>query len=74
MTALLVLLVLLGGWEAIVRLVADGVALSSGDRVSVFLNWAWNYFTWDRGPRLILEPVAEFGADAEQSDDQLLAG
>ena len=23
------------------------------NRVSVFLNWAWNYFTWDRGPRLI---------------------
>ena len=44
------------------------------NRVSVFLNWAWNYFTWDRGPRLILEPVAEFGADAEQSDDELLAG
>ena len=26
------------------------------NRVSVFLNWAWNYFTWDRGPRLILRP------------------
>lgn len=25
------------------------------NRISVFLNWAWNYFTWDRGPRLILE-------------------
>ena len=24
------------------------------NRLSVFLNWAWNYFTWDRGPRLIL--------------------
>ena len=23
------------------------------NRLSVFLNWAWNYFTWDRGPRLI---------------------
>ena len=45
------------------------------NRVSVFLNWAWNYFTWDRGPRLILEPVAEVGADAAQSDDdELLAG
>jgi NADH dehydrogenase len=26
------------------------------NRISVFLNWAWNYFTWDRGPRLILRP------------------
>ncbi|CAN5605523.1 MAG: NAD(P)/FAD-dependent oxidoreductase [Actinomycetota bacterium] len=25
------------------------------NRFSVFLNWAWNYLTWDRGPRLILE-------------------
>jgi NADH dehydrogenase len=24
------------------------------NRLSVFLNWAWNYFTWDRGPRLII--------------------
>ncbi|MBK5223493.1 MAG: NAD(P)/FAD-dependent oxidoreductase [Acidimicrobiia bacterium] len=24
------------------------------NRLSVFLNWAWNYATWDRGPRLIL--------------------
>ncbi len=27
------------------------------NRLSVFLNWAWNYVTWDRGPRLI------FGAE-----------
>src|SRR4029079_14464648 len=26
------------------------------NRLSVFLNWAWNYVTWDRGPRLIIEP------------------
>lgn len=26
------------------------------NRLSVFLNWAWNYLTWDRGPRLILGP------------------
>jgi NADH dehydrogenase len=25
------------------------------NRISVFLNWAWNYLTWDRGPRLIVE-------------------
>jgi NADH dehydrogenase len=26
------------------------------NRISVLINWAWNYFTWDRGPRLILRP------------------
>jgi NADH dehydrogenase len=26
------------------------------NRLSVFLNWAWNYVTWDRGPRIILRP------------------
>jgi NADH dehydrogenase len=26
------------------------------NRLSVLTNWAWNYFTWDRGPRLILRP------------------
>jgi len=26
------------------------------NRVSVMVNWAWNYLTWDRGPRLILRP------------------
>ncbi len=26
------------------------------NRVSVLFNWAWNYLTWDRGPRLILRP------------------
>ena len=24
------------------------------NRISVFVNWAWNYLTWDRGARLIL--------------------
>jgi NADH dehydrogenase len=28
------------------------------NRASVLLNWAWNYLTWDRGPRLILRPEA----------------
>jgi NADH dehydrogenase len=23
------------------------------NRLSVLVNWAWNYLTWDRGPRLI---------------------
>lgn len=26
------------------------------NRFSVMLNWAWNYVTWDSGPRLILDP------------------
>ena len=25
------------------------------NRLSVFLNWAWNYLTYDRGARLILQ-------------------
>jgi len=24
------------------------------NRASVVLNWAWGYFTWDRGPRIIM--------------------
>jgi NADH:ubiquinone reductase (H+-translocating) len=35
--------------------------LGMRNRVSVFVNWAWNYLTWDRGPRLI------FGAGDERS-------
>jgi NADH dehydrogenase len=26
------------------------------NRLSVLLNWAWSYLTWDRGPRLIFGP------------------
>ena len=26
------------------------------NRISVVTSWAWNYLTWDRGPRLILRP------------------
>jgi NADH dehydrogenase len=29
--------------------------LGPRNRASVLLNWAWNYLTWDRGPRLITE-------------------
>jgi NADH dehydrogenase len=32
------------------------------NRISVFLNWAWSYVTWDRGPRLILVPSPEESA------------
>jgi NADH dehydrogenase len=37
------------------------------NRLSVLLNWGWNYLTWDRGPRLIFgrhpeRPAARAGA------------
>jgi len=34
------------------------------NRLSVLVNWAWNYLTWDRGPRLIFgsDPKAPPGA------------
>jgi NADH dehydrogenase len=31
------------------------------NRLSVLLNWSWNYLTWDRGPRLILRPQSDAG-------------
>ncbi len=27
------------------------------NRVSVLLNWAWSYLTWDRGPRLLIRTL-----------------
>jgi len=33
-------------------------------RVEVLFGWAWNYFTWNWGPRLILEPEADIPAAA----------
>lgn len=36
------------------------------NRLSVFLNWAWNYFTWDRGSRLILDQPASLDASPSQ--------
>ncbi len=32
--------------------------LGTRNRFSVMLNWSWNYLTWDRGPRLIINPEA----------------
>jgi NADH dehydrogenase len=29
------------------------------NRASVFVHWAWNYLTWDRGPRLIFGGAAD---------------
>ena len=40
------------------------------NRISVFLNWAWNYVTWDRGPRLILDqPPAHDDAPNDSPED-----
>ncbi len=36
------------------------------NKVSVFVNWAWNYLTWDRGPRLIINPPRREPADAAE--------
>jgi len=35
------------------------------NRASVFVNWAWNYLTWDRGPRIILEAEAPGSGDLD---------
>lgn len=29
------------------------------NRASVFVNWAWNYLTYDRGSRAVIEPLAD---------------
>jgi NADH dehydrogenase len=38
------------------------------NRASVLLNWAWNYLTWDRGPRLLLRPDADPSAPVPQQE------
>lgn len=35
------------------------------NRVSVLVNWAWNYLTWDRGPRIILRSPREVSPPGE---------
>lgn len=39
------------------------------NRISVFINWVWNYLTYDRGVRLIMEDVKTF-PDREQIQAQ----
>jgi NADH dehydrogenase len=34
------------------------------NRLSVLVNWAWNYLTWDRGPRLIFAPSRDLWTDS----------
>ena len=46
--------------------------IGARNRFSVMLNWAWNYLTWDTGPRLILSPEepppgADGGAGTESA-------
>ncbi|NLD76015.1 MAG: NAD(P)/FAD-dependent oxidoreductase [Acidimicrobiales bacterium] len=45
----------LRGFPAWVAWLALHLVMLAGfrNRVSVFVNWAWNWFTWDRGPRVI---------------------
>ena len=38
------------------------------NRASVLLNWAWNYLTWDRGPRLITDELAHGPATVPRHD------
>lgn len=38
------------------------------NRLSVLLNWAWNYVTWDRGPRLILGRLRDAGSYGHDTD------
>ena len=28
------------------------------NRLSVLVSWSWSYLTWDRGPRLVIDPTA----------------
>ena len=39
------------------------------NRLSVLISWAWNYFTWDRGPRIILETTRDAGDVPTATDD-----
>jgi len=39
------------------------------NRASVLLNWAWGYFTWDRGPRIIMrrDPSPDLAKTTERA-------
>lgn len=37
------------------------------NRLSVLLNWAWNYVTWDRAARVVPDPVASQGPPEGQA-------
>jgi NADH dehydrogenase len=38
------------------------------NRVSVFVNWVWNYFTYDRAARVIMEYPNEEVAETSNSE------
>lgn len=40
------------------------------NRINVFVNWVWNYFTYDHASRLILESSARMGAVREPAEDR----
>ena len=40
------------------------------NRISVLVNWAWNYLTWDRGPRIILRSQAPEGVRPAPGSDR----
>jgi NADH dehydrogenase len=42
--------------------------LGMRNRLSVLVNWAWNYTTWDRGPRLIFD--SEMDRSTDRDDDR----
>ena len=42
------------------------------NRVVVLVNWAWNYFTWDRGSRVILDDGALDDGQRPASDRRQL--
>lgn len=39
------------------------------NRASVLVNWAWNYLTWDRGPRILLRPADSVPPHARRPAD-----
>ncbi|CAA9262304.1 MAG: NADH dehydrogenase [uncultured Acidimicrobiales bacterium] len=39
------------------------------NRLSVFVSWAWNYVTYDRGPRLIIEAPGAPGPEGERGPE-----
>ena len=43
------------------------------NRVSVLVNWAWNYLTYDRGSRAIVEPETETEPEAMVSEPKAMA-
>ena len=43
------------------------------NRMSVFVNWVWNYFTYDRSARVLMEYPVEERAQTDKKKSELLA-